>query len=60
MSATAGISSSAARAASAGIRHAPSRIEYSLWTCRWTKSALTDGPFYEGGPDDLSFWRGIA
>src|SRR5438270_10508532 len=28
--------SSAARAASAGIRHAPSRIEYSEWTWRWT------------------------
>ena len=49
VSVTAGISSSAARDASAGIRHAPSRIEYSLWTCRWTNSALTAGPFY-GGP----------
>src|SRR6185503_5390823 len=49
VSATAGISSSAARAASAGMRHAPSRIEYSLWTCRWTKSGLTEGPLY-GGP----------
>src|SRR5206468_1493427 len=32
----AGISSSAARATSGPIRQAPSRIEYSLWTCRWT------------------------
>src|SRR5580765_5908800 len=39
VSATAGISSSAARAASAGMRHAPSRIEYSEWTWRWTKGA---------------------
>src|SRR5690349_19816108 len=36
---TAGISSSAARATRSGMRHAPSRIEYSEWTCRWTKSA---------------------
>ena len=36
---TAGISSSAARLARSGIRHAPSRIEYSLWTWRWTKGA---------------------
>src|SRR3954447_15966188 len=36
---TAGISSSAARATRSGTRHAPSRIEYSEWTCRWTKSA---------------------
>src|SRR3979490_1322742 len=34
-----GISSSAARETRSGIRHAPSRIEYSEWTCRWTKSA---------------------
>ena len=32
VSETAGISSSAARAARAGMRHAPSRIEYSEWT----------------------------
>ena len=54
MSATAGISSWAARAASAGILHAPSRIEYSLWTWRWTKSALTEGPLY-GGPRKSPF-----
>src|SRR5215216_2683150 len=36
---TADISSSAARATRSGIRHAPSRIEYSLWTCRWTNGA---------------------
>src|SRR5436305_10703520 len=36
---TAGISSSAARETRSGIRHAPSRIEYSEWTWRWTKSA---------------------
>jgi hypothetical protein len=29
--------------ASAGIRHAPSRIENSEWTCRWTNSAAKDG-----------------
>src|SRR3954451_7428992 len=39
VSATAGISKSAARWASAGMRHAPSRIEYSEWTWRWTKGA---------------------
>src|SRR6266508_688835 len=39
VSPTAGISSSAARAASAGMRQAPSRIEYSEWTWRWTKGA---------------------
>src|SRR5205807_8109747 len=43
VSVTAGISSSAARAASAGIRHAPSRIEYSEWTWRWTKGASDTG-----------------
>src|SRR5215831_10782488 len=43
VSATAGISSSAARATSAGIRHAPSRIEYSEWTWRWTKGASDTG-----------------
>src|SRR4051812_19540902 len=36
---TAGISSSAARLTRSGMRHAPSRIEYSEWTCRWTKDA---------------------
>src|SRR3954464_15527959 len=36
---TAGISSSAARLTRSGTRQAPSRIEYSEWTCRWTKSA---------------------
>src|SRR3954453_14650546 len=36
---TAGISSSAARATRSPTRQAPSRIEYSEWTCRWTKSA---------------------
>src|ERR671937_749962 len=43
VSATAGISNSAARAASAGIRHAPSRIEYSEWTWRWTNGASGTG-----------------
>ena len=44
--ATAGISSSAARAARSGIRHAPSRIEYSEWTWRWTNGASgTGSPF---------------
>src|SRR6266508_322375 len=41
VSPTAGISNSAARAASSGIRHAPSRMEYSLWTCRWTNGAVS-------------------
>src|SRR4051812_40560824 len=36
---TDGISSSAARAIRSEMRHAPSRIEYSEWTWRWTKSA---------------------
>src|SRR5438094_1740742 len=43
VSVTAGIPSSAARAARAGIRQAPSRIEYSEWTWRWTKSASGTG-----------------
>src|SRR4029077_6956884 len=49
VSPTAGISNSAARAASSGIRHAPSRIENSEWTCRWTKSgeAGTGKPLYK-------------
>src|SRR5436190_10477128 len=57
---TDGISSSAARATRSGTRHAPSRIEYSEWTCRWTKSAMgevilrppQDGPgiWLVGGP----------
>ena len=46
VSVTAGISSSAAFRASAGILHAPSRIEYSEWTCRWTNGALTGRPSY--------------
>src|SRR5919204_5857804 len=46
---TDGISSRAAFAASAGIRHAPSRIEYSEWTCRWTNEALTGGRSYRPG-----------
>src|ERR1700710_1664988 len=52
VSATAGISSSAARAASAGIRHAPSRIENSEWTWRWTKGVVsgTGKPSYKGVP----------
>src|SRR3954464_9438836 len=43
VSATAGISNSAARSASRGMRHAPSRIEYSEWTWRWTKGASGTG-----------------
>src|SRR4051812_16040104 len=35
--------SAAARSASAGTRHAPSRIEYSEWTWRWTKGASDTG-----------------
>src|SRR4249920_311791 len=54
VSATAGISSSAARAASSGIRHAPSRIEYSEWTCRWTNSAM-GSPILGSGPDATPF-----
>src|SRR5581483_4731479 len=52
VSATAGICSSAARAASAGIRHAPSRIEYSEWTWRWTNGAVsgTARPLYKWVP----------
>src|SRR5438105_12421548 len=52
VSATAGICSSAARAARAGMRHAPSRIEYSEWTWRWTKGAVsgTARPLYKSVP----------
>src|ERR1700686_2950362 len=35
--ASAGISSSAARLTSAGMRLAPSSSEYSVWLCRWMK-----------------------
>src|SRR4051794_32051749 len=51
---TDGISSSAARATRSGTRHAPSRIEYSEWTCRWTNSAvfeavaIAEEPVYAG------------
>src|SRR5205085_9845764 len=52
VSATAGIWSSAARAASAGIRQAPSRMEYSEWTWRWTNGAVsgTARPLYKWVP----------
>src|SRR4029079_3357880 len=43
VSETADISSSAARLARSGIRQAPSRIEYSEWTWRWTKGASGTG-----------------
>src|ERR1051326_1871442 len=39
VSETAGISNSAARATRSGILHAPSKMEYSEWTCRWTNGA---------------------
>src|SRR6476660_4540722 len=47
---TAGISSSAARLTRSGIRHAPSRIEYSEWTWRWTNSdgGIAEGSVYAG------------
>src|SRR5437588_1977819 len=53
--ATAGICSSAARAARAGMRHAPSRMEYSEWTWRWTKGAVsgTARPLYKSVPTGL-------
>src|SRR5439155_23202108 len=43
VSPTAGISNSAARAASDGMRQAPSRIEYSEWTWRWANGASGTG-----------------
>ena len=46
MSETAGISSRAALSTSAGILHAPSRIENSEWTWRWTNGELTGGSSY--------------
>ena len=39
----AGIPSSAARSTSGPIRHAPSRIEYSLWTWRWAYGGARHG-----------------
>src|SRR5437588_12181427 len=50
--ATAGICSSAARAARAGMRHARSGMEYSEWTWRWTKGAVsgTARPLYKSVP----------
>src|SRR5688572_32451282 len=63
----AGISNSAARAASSGMRQAPSRIEYSEWTWRWTKGASgiagrslalrSDGS--SGGPGRLAVPRTV-
>src|SRR5262249_49037280 len=50
VSATAGIWNSAARAASSGIRQAPSRIEYSEWTWRWTKGAWGSGTGRQSDP----------
>jgi hypothetical protein len=62
VSETAAISSSAARATRSGIRHAPSRIEYSEWTWRWTKGAglfgvdvprpgaMSGGSVWQSGP----------
>src|SRR3712207_7889944 len=38
--AIAGIPSSAVRANMSSSRAAPSSMEYSVWTCRWTKSPL--------------------
>src|SRR5207237_3013131 len=49
VSPTAGISNSAARAARAGIRQAPSRIEYSEWTWRWTYGASGTGGHLRAG-----------
>src|SRR5579864_542301 len=65
VSATAGICSSAARAARAGIRHAPSRIEYSEWTWRWTNEAVsgTARPLYKWvptGPLGPAGWFGLG
>src|SRR5436190_5331553 len=50
VSVTAAISSSAARATRSGIRQAPSRIEYSEWTWRWTNGAAAIGGTVYGGP----------
>ena len=60
VSPTAGISSSAARAASAGMRQAPSRIEYSEWTCRWTKSAANGRLILGRRQDAPGFASGYA
>src|SRR5262249_34656338 len=48
---TAGIPSWAARSTNGPIRHAPSRIEYSLWTWRWTygEGSDTAGAVYRSG-----------
>src|SRR5215210_2100564 len=43
VSVTAGISNSAACSTRSGTRQAPSRIEYSEWTWRWTKGAAAIG-----------------
>src|SRR5579862_191933 len=53
---TAGISSSAARATRSGIRQAPSRIEYSEWTWRWTNGASDmPGATISGAQDRTGF-----
>src|SRR3954454_10630315 len=52
VSPSAGWPNAAARAASASILHAPSRREYSEWTCRWAQAAvLTAGPMLGAASD---------
>src|SRR3954471_20056626 len=53
---SAGWSKAAARAASASILHAPSRSEYSEWTCRWAQAGLLTTPRMLGATPDGWTW----
>src|SRR3954468_13693790 len=50
---SAGWSNAAARAASASILQAPSRREYSEWTCRWAQAAVLTARAMLGAPSDV-------
>src|SRR3954454_20662972 len=53
----AGWPKAAARAARASILHAPSRSEYSEWTCRWAQAGLLKARPMLGAPPDGWTWR---
>src|SRR6476661_6233663 len=52
VSPSAGWSYAAARSASLSILQAPSRSEYSEWTCRWAQVLLTGRPRLGARPDE--------
>src|SRR4051794_40768220 len=55
---SAGWPKAAARAARASILHAPSRSEYSEWTCRWAQAGLLTARAMLGGRPDG--WAGSS